>query len=46
MPVAHKSVRIHSSCQYLFTLLGSTDAKAACGMLMKLTLGDVSLVLG
>jgi len=28
-PVAPKSVRIQSSCQYLFTLLGSTGAKAA-----------------
>jgi len=37
MPVAPKSVRIQSSCQYLFTLLGSTGAKAACGTLMKFT---------
>ena len=34
-----KSVRIQSSCQYLFTLLGSTGAKAANKMLMKLTPG-------
>ncbi len=37
MSVAHKSVRIQSSCQYLFTLLGSTSAKAARRMLMKLS---------
>ncbi len=37
MPVAPKSVRIQSSCQYLFTLLGSTGAKAALRTLMKLT---------
>ncbi len=36
-PVAPKSVRIQSSCQYLFTLLGSTGAKAAHRKLMKLT---------
>ncbi len=36
-PVAPKSVRIQSSCQYLFTLLGSTGAKAALRMLVKLT---------
>jgi hypothetical protein len=36
-PVAPKSVIIQSSCQYLFVLLGSTGAKAACIMLMKLT---------
>ncbi len=34
-----KSVRIQSSSQYLFTFLGYTGAKAACRMLMKLTLG-------
>jgi len=39
-PVAPKSVRIQSSCQYLFMLLGSTGAKAAHRMLMKLTPGD------
>jgi len=39
MPVATKSVRIQSSCQYLFTLLGSTGAKAAHRALMKLTSG-------
>jgi len=39
MPVAPKSLRIQSSCQYLFTLLGSTGAKAALRMLMKLTPG-------
>jgi len=38
-PVAPKSVRIQSSCQYLFTLLGSTGAKAAHRTLMKLTPG-------
>ncbi len=36
-PVAPKSVTIQSSCQYLFTLLGSTGAKAARRTLMKLT---------
>ncbi len=36
-PVAPKSVRIQSSCQYLFTLLGSTGAQADCGTLRKLT---------
>jgi len=35
-PVAPKSVRIQSSCQYLFMLLGSTCAKAVCRTLMKL----------
>ncbi len=39
MPVAPKSIRIQASCQYLFTLLGSTGAKAARRMLMKLTPG-------
>jgi len=38
--VAPKSVRIQSSCQYLFTLLGSTGAKAARRTLMKLTPGE------
>jgi len=38
-PVDPKSVRIQSSCQYHFTLLGSTSAKAARKMLMKLTAG-------
>ncbi len=37
MPIAPKSVRIQSSCQYLFTLLGSTGAEAARKTLMKLT---------
>ncbi len=37
-PVAPKSIKIRSSCQYLFTLLGSTGAKAARRLLMKLTL--------
>jgi len=37
MPVALKSLIIQSSCQYLFTLLGSTGAKAAHRTLMKLT---------
>jgi len=36
-PIAPKSETIQSSCQYLFTLLGSTGAKAARRMLMKLT---------
>jgi hypothetical protein len=36
-PVAPKSVRIQSSCQYLFTLLGSRSAKAVRRTLMKLT---------
>ncbi len=35
--VAPKSVRIWSSCQYHFMLLGSMRVKAACRMLMKLT---------
>jgi len=39
MPVAPKSVRIQSSCQYRFTLLGSTGTKAARRTLMKLTPG-------
>jgi len=38
-PVAPKSIRIQSSCQYLFTLLGSIGAKAARRMLMKFTDG-------
>ncbi len=37
MPVAPKSVRIQSSCQYLFTLLGSTSIKAVPRTLMKLS---------
>ncbi len=37
--VGPKSVRIQSSSQYLFTLLGSTGVKAVCRTLMKLTLG-------
>ncbi len=37
--VAPKSVRIQPSCQYLFTLLGSTGAKAARRTLVKLTPG-------
>ncbi len=36
-PLAPKSVRIQSSCQYLFTLLGPTGAKAARRTMMKLT---------
>jgi len=36
--VAPQSVRIQSSCQYLFTLLGSARAKGALRTLMKLTL--------
>jgi len=39
MPIARKSVRIQSSCQYLFTLLGSTGAKTTSRTLMKLTPG-------
>jgi len=35
-PAAPKSVRIQSSCQYLFTLLKSTSVKAARKMLVKL----------
>ncbi len=37
--VAPKSIRIQSSCQYHFTLLGSTGAKAAHRTLVKLTPG-------
>jgi hypothetical protein len=36
-PVAPQSVRTQSSCQYLFTLLGSTRVKAVCRTLMKLS---------
>ena len=43
--VAPKSMRIQSSCQYLFTLLRSTGAKAARRMLVKLT-PDVHFDLG
>jgi len=43
--VAPKKVRIQSSHQYLLTLLGSTRAKAARKMLMKLTPG-VGLYVG
>ncbi len=39
MLVGPKSARIQSSSQYLFTLLGSTGAKAVRRMLMKLTAG-------
>ncbi len=38
-PVDPKSVRIQSSCQYLFTLLGSMVAKAARRTMMKLSPG-------
>jgi hypothetical protein len=38
--VAPKSVRIQSNPQYLFTLLGSTCAKAVHRTLVKLTQGD------
>jgi hypothetical protein len=38
-PIGPKIVRIQSSCQYLFTLLGSSGAKAALWMLMKLSPG-------
>jgi len=41
--VAPKSIRIQSNCQYLFMLLGSTRTKAACKMMMKLTLGVVKV---
>ncbi len=44
MLVGPKSVRIQSSSQYLFTLLGSRNVKAARRMLMKLT-PDLVLVL-
>ncbi len=37
--VGPKSVRIQTSSQYLFTLLGSTGAKAARRTLMKLSRG-------
>jgi len=37
-----KSVKIRSSCQYLFALLGSAHTKALCTMLMKLTPGQKS----
>ncbi len=36
-PVVPKSVKIQLSHKYLFTLSGSTGAKAACRTLMKLT---------
>ncbi len=42
-PLAPKSIRIQSSCLYLFMLLGSTGAKAARRMLMKLTIGRQTL---
>jgi len=38
-PVAPQSVRTQSSCQYLFTLLGSTNVKAVHRKLMKLSPG-------
>ena len=38
-PVVPQSVRTQSSCQYLFTLLGSTHVKAVHRTLMKLTPG-------
>ncbi len=38
--VAPKIIRIQSNPQYLFTLLGSTCAKAVSRMLMKLTPGS------
>ncbi len=34
-----KSIKIPSSCQYLFAFLGSASIKAASKMLMKLTSG-------
>jgi len=37
--IAPKSIRILPSCQYLFTLLGSTCAKASHKMMMNLTPG-------
>jgi len=36
-PVAPKSLKIQSSCQYLLTLLGSTSVKAVRRTLMKLS---------
>ncbi len=36
-PVASQSVRTQSSCQYFFTLLGSTGVKAVRRTLMKLS---------
>ena len=36
-PVSPQSVRTQSSCQYLFTLLGSTGVKAVGRTLMKLS---------
>jgi len=36
-----KIVKIQSSCQYLFSTLGSALIKAACKMLMKLTPDDI-----
>jgi hypothetical protein len=44
MPLVPKSVRIQSSCKYLFTLLGSTGAKAAHRTLMKLTPACVNFI--
>jgi len=38
-PVAPQSVRTQSSCQYLFTLSGSTSVKAVRRTLMKLSPG-------
>ncbi len=38
-PVAPQSIRTQSSCQYLFTLLGSSSVKAVHRTLMKLSPG-------
>ena len=40
-PEATKSIKIQSSCQYLFMLMGSTGTKAARRTLMKLTQGRI-----
>ncbi len=46
MPVAPKSVRTQSSCQYIFTLFGSTGTNAACKMLVESTTGvDINNIL-
>jgi len=37
MPVAPQSVRTQSSCQNIFTLLGSMGVKAGHGTLMKMS---------
>jgi len=40
-----KSAKRQSSCKSFFAPLGSVSAKAACRMLMKLTLGVLQSVL-